>query len=248
MLGCAIMMLALASAAPAQEPPEGLIKRVAQNEAQTEEARSRYLYTQTVLIEEMSPRGAADGRYKEIREVIFSPQGERSERLQGAPLSALKRLVLTKEDFEDIRNIQPLLLTPETLPRYKVEFKGDETVDGIDCWVLKITPKQLFAGFRMFEGMAWVEKSELRIVRTLGQAVPPIYSRDQENLFPRFTTFREKVDGMHWFPALTHADDTLPFKNGPLRLRMRIEYRNYKRFGAESTITFEEPKAAKPLQ
>lgn len=239
-------MLSPGLTAASQEPPEGLVRRVAENEARTEEARSRYLYTQTVLIEEMSPRGGAEGRYRETREIIFSPEGERSERLQGAPVSALKRLVLTKEDFEDIRNIQPMLLTPETLPRYRVEFKGDETVDGIDCWVLKVTPKQLFAGFRMFEGMIWVEKQELHIVRTFGQAVPPIYSDGKENLFPHFTTIREKVDGVHWFPAVTHADDTLPFKNGPLRLRMRIEYKNYKRFGAESKITFEEPKAEKP--
>jgi hypothetical protein len=207
---------------------------VAENEARTEEARSRYLYTQTVLIEEVGARGAAGGRYREVREVIFSPDGERSERLQGSPLSALKRLILTKEDFEDIRNIQPLLLTPETLPRYRVEFKGDEIVDGIDCWVLKIAPKQVFQGFRMFEGM------------TYGQAVPPIHAEGQENLFPHFTTIREKVDGKHWFPSVTHADDDLPFKTGPLRLRMRIEYKNYKRFGVESKITFEEPKADPP--
>lgn len=229
-----------------QEPPAGLVRRVAENEARTEEARSRYLYTQTVLIEEVGSRGSAGGRYREVREVIFSPEGERSERMQGAPVSALKRLILTKEDFEDIRNIQPLLLTPDTLPRYRVEFKGDEVVDGIDCWVLRIAPKQVFQGFRMFEGMAWVEKRDLRIIRTYGQAVPPVHAEGQENLFPHFTTIREKVDGTHWFPTVTHADDDLPFKTGPLRLRMRIEYKNYKRFGAESKITFEEPKADPP--
>lgn len=239
-------MLSPGLARPWQEPPEGLVRRVAENEARTEASRSRYLYTQSVLIEELDAKGLAEGRYREVREVIFSPEGERSERMQGSPLSALKRLVLTKEDFEDIRNIQPLLLTPETLPRYRVEFKGDEAVDGLDCWVLKITPKQLFAGFRMFEGMVWVEKRELHIVRTFGQAVPPIFSHGQENLFPHFATIREQVDGIHWFPVVTHADDTLPFKRGPLRLRMRIEYKNYKRFGAESRLTFEEPKAERP--
>jgi hypothetical protein len=246
MRGIVFLMLASGLAGAWQAPPAGLVKRVAENEARTEEARSRYLYTQMVQIEEMGSRGGTEGRYREVREVIFSPEGERSERMQGAPLSALKRLVLTKEDFEDIRNIQPLLLTPETLPRYRVEFKGDEPVDGMDCWVLKISPKQVFQGFRMFEGMVWVEKQDLRVVRTYGQAVPPIHAEGQENLFPHFTTIREKVDGTHWFPSVTHADDVLPFRNGPLRLRMRIEYKNYKRFGAESKITYEEPKEEKP--
>jgi len=32
----------------------------------------------------------------------------------------------------------------------------------------------------------------------------------------------------------------LPFRNGPLRVKMTIRYKDYKRFKAESTITFEE--------
>ncbi|MGH9630675.1 MAG: hypothetical protein ACRD7E_20370, partial [Bryobacteraceae bacterium] len=59
-----------------------------------------------------------------------------------------------------------------------------------------------------------------------------------ENLFPHFTTIREKI-GEYWFPMHTYADDTLPFHTGPLRIRMTIRYSNYQRFGAESKITIE---------
>jgi hypothetical protein len=69
-----------------------------------------------------------------------------------------------------------------------------------------------------------------------GQAVPQIRTTKTENLFPRFTTVRRPLDGKHWFPVYTYADDTLHFRTGPQRERLRIAYSAYKRFGAESTL------------
>jgi hypothetical protein len=69
-----------------------------------------------------------------------------------------------------------------------------------------------------------------------GQAVPQIRTMKSENLFPRFTTIRKPVDGKHWFPVYTYADDTLQFRTGPQRELLRIAYSEYKRFGAESTL------------
>ena len=44
-------------------------------------------------------------------------------------------------------------------------------------------------------------------------------------------------------PAIhTHADDILPFRTGPLRMRMTIRYSDYQRFTAESSIIFEKAK------
>jgi hypothetical protein len=47
-----------------------------------------------------------------------------------------------------------------------------------------------------------------------------------------------------WFPRWTVADDTLPFRNGPLRLRMRVEYANYQKFGSDTVIRFEDAPPA----
>jgi hypothetical protein len=226
-----------------QEPPPDLVRRVAQQEAANSEERSHYAYRQEVQLEDFPGDRKQSGRYRETRDIIFSPAGERTERAVGEPQSHLARLVLTPEDFEDIRNIQPMLLTPELLPRYEVRFRGEENMDGHDCWVLQVRPRQVLQGMRLFDGMLWAEKTGLNIVRSEGQAVPPVYShadgKDSENLFPRFVTTRSLIDG-RWFPTLTFADDTLPFRNGPLRLKMTIRYLDYKRFKAESTITFEE--------
>jgi hypothetical protein len=44
-----------------------------------------------------------------------------------------------------------------------------------------------------------------------------------------------------WFPTLTFADDTLYFRSQPQRERLTIHYSDYKKFGSESSITFEKP-------
>lgn len=227
------------------QPPPDLLRQVAQREAETETVRSQYLYRQSVQMEEFDQRGRTTGTYRELREVIFSPSGERTEQFAKPPESQLRRLILTDEDFQDIRNIQPLLLTPELLPRYQVKFRGEELVDGVECWVLGVQPRQILQGMRMFEGDVWVDKKSLGVVRTTGQAVPPIYSQGHENLFPRFTTIRKALDGTHFFPVLTYANDTLPFKSGPLHIKLLIRYSDYRKFGTETTITFEEPKEPK---
>ncbi|MEZ5404349.1 MAG: hypothetical protein R2729_32010 [Bryobacteraceae bacterium] len=221
--------------------PPNLAKLVAATETAAMEARNNYAYRQTVLIEEMGKNGMVAGKYQEEREVIFSKTGERTEQMRGKPWSALARLRLTEEDFRDIREVQPFLFTNDNLWLYETKFRGDEVADGVDCWLLEVRPRQTLQGMRLFEGMLWIEKAGYGVVKSTGRAVPQILSRKQENLFPAFTTFREKVDGAHWFPIHTHSDDVLHFTSGSIRQRMTIKYEQYQRFGAESTVTFDKP-------
>ncbi len=219
------------------EPPDNLAKLVAHRETETEAERNEYTYRQTVIIQELDQRGQIRGDYREVRDIIFSPTHERTEQLIGEPENRLQALKMTDEDFRDIREIQPLVLTDEMLWNYETKPKGDETVDGVDCWVLQARPRQILQGQRFFDGLIWVDKKEYNIVRMQGRAVPEIRSMKSENLFPRFTTIRKPIDGKHWFPVSTIADDVLQFRTGPQRERLRIDYSEYKRFGAESTFT-----------
>jgi hypothetical protein len=219
-----------------QEAPGDLVKLVARRETETEAERNQYLYRQAVELDELDARGLVRGAYREIREIIFSPQHERSEEFLGKPDNRLKNLRLTPEDFQDIRDIQPLVLTEERLWNYETRFRGEEAIDGVNCWVLEVRPRQILQGQRLFDGLLWIEQHEYNIVRMEGKAVPQLVTLKSENLFPRFTTIRKPVDGKHWFPVLTYADDRLPFRTGEQRIRLRIAYDNYKRFGAESNF------------
>lgn len=225
-----------------EQPPEDLVRRVALREMENEQARLYYTYRQTVVLEELDKRGVRVGHYREVRDIIFSPEQERTEKFIGQPLNLLKRLILTEEDFRDIREVQPFMLTPDQLWIYETRFRGEETVDEVDCYVLQVRPRQILQGQRLFDGLLWVSKHDLSIVRTEGRAVPQIHGTKTENLFPRFTTFRVPVDGKYWFPVHTHADDILPFRTGPQRVRLTIRYSHYQRFSAESTVTFEDVK------
>ena len=240
---CIGLILAFAFCAPragAEDPPPDLARRIARQETETQAERDNYTYRQTVTVEEFGERGGRTGEYREVRDIIFSPQRERTEQMIGHPTKNLKRLVLTDEDFRDIRDIQPLVISEERLWMYETKFRGEEKMDEVDCWVLQVRPRQILQGQRLFEGLLWADKRDYSVVRMEGIAVPQIITTKSENLFPRFTTIRKPIDGKHWFPVTTYSDDTLHFRTGPIRTKLTIRYSNYKKFGAESTITFEK--------
>jgi len=228
LLGCSL--------APAQDPPTGLIREVAASAAAFQAARDQYTYRQTVLFQEMDPRGAEVGRYREVRDIIFNPKKERTEVLLERPMQALKNLRLTEEDFRDIREVKPFVLTPETMVHYAIRYMGREPMDERECWVYQLKPRQMLDGLRLFEGRLWIGVEHRQVIRAEGRPVPQIYREKGENLFPHFTTVYRPIDGQYWFPVRTFADDTLPFRSGPQRVRITVQYDDYKRFTAETTF------------
>lgn len=239
------LILALELAFPssvfsAADPPPGLLKKIAQRETQNALARQNYTYRQSVTIQEFNDHGLVTGEYHEVRDVTFSPNRVRYEQIVEQARNTLTRIRLTPEDFADIRNIDPYLFTTEQLPYYEGQYKGEETMDGVRCFVEYVRPRQILSKQRFFEGMLWVRESDFAVIRSEGQAVPQIDTLREQNLFPHFTTIRREIDGKWLFPVETYADDTLFFRDWPQRIRIMIRYMNYKRFGAESTVMFGE--------
>ncbi len=228
-----------------QQPPPDLIRRVAERETQTELARASYTYQQAVELAEWNGQGNRGGLYSETRDVLFTPSGERRESFLKKPSDTLRFLKLTPEDFADLREVQPALITAERLPLYRARVKGAETIEGIDCWVIALEPRQILDGQRFFEGLIWVTQADFSITRTEGRAVPALVRRKkgqrEENLFPRFSTLRQRMPEGYWFPVLTIADDDLAFQTGVVRVHLKVAYTAYKRFVSESTIKFENP-------
>src|SRR5207248_11402929 len=147
-----------------------------------------------------------------------------------APLDTLKRLMITAEDLNAMRNLQPFVLTVDELPDYELKYLGHVKVDELTAYVFSVRPKELKKGRQYFQGVVWVDDRDLQIVKSEGKNVPELRTKHNENLFPRFTTYREQIDGKFWFPTYTRADDTLHFKNGDVHIREIIKYTNYQRF------------------
>jgi hypothetical protein len=137
-------------------------------------------------------------------------------------------------------------LTSENIDKYDLTYRGMEMVDEIDTYVFEVNPKTLEKDQRYFEGRIWVDQQDLQIVKTYGKAVPDIHGRSGENLFPRFETYRENIDGKYWFPTYTHANDVLDFTAGPVRIKMTVRYANYKQFKSTARILDSTPLPAEP--
>lgn len=238
-----IVAILLAIPLSAAEPPEGFLRKIAARETQNAVARDDYTYRQSVSVQEFNVQGQITGEYTEIRDITFTDSAGRVEQVVQSGKSTLTRIRLTQEDFNDIRNIEPFLLTTEKVSLYEGQYQGEETIDGTPCFVEHLRPKQVLAGQRFFEGTIWVRESDFSVIRSEGQAVPQIETTKEQNLTPHFTTIRKEIDGKWTFPVETFSDDTLYFRDWPQRIRTTIRYANYKRFGAESTITFGDTAA-----
>ena len=236
---------------PAGTTSEDIIKRFAAKETEFSKARDQYTYRQDVKVETLDG-STVTGQYHEVYDVMFNDQGKRIENVVFAPQSSLEQggLSMDQGDFEDIRHRMPFVLTEADLPEYNILYVGQQQEDEIHCYVFDIAPKQIVGKKRYFQGRIWVDDHDFQIVKTYGKSVPDIRKKhgDEENLYPKFTTWRRQIDGQYWFPIFTRADDELHFKLQDIHIREIIKYEDYKRFGAKSTILFEGKQIPKSDQ
>jgi len=130
-----------------------------------------------------------------------------------------------------------IVFTPEGHRYENVTYVGTEHIDYLNTYVFHVAPKKIEKNQRYFQGTVWVDDQDFAVVKSDGKAVPDIISHGQENLFPRFITYRENIEGKFWFPTYTHSDDVLHFSGGGIRQRMTIRYADYKYYGVNVTIT-----------
>jgi hypothetical protein len=208
-----------------------IIRKFAAKELEFQQARNNYTYRQSVKMEEVN-----GGKWEEVEDIIFTPEGKRIEKVVYAPVISLRQISLTPEDVQDLRNVQPFVLTTPDIPAYDIQYLGREKVDDIGCYTFSVKPKKMVVGKRYFEGEIWVDDRDLQIVKTYGKGAG---LKADNQAFPKFETYREQIDGKYWFPTYTRANDTLHFKNGEnVPIRMVVKYQDYKKYEGRSTIKF----------
>ena len=218
------------SSQPPAVPVDQIIERFAEREAEFKAERDNFTYVQTFVIATIDEAGQPDGEYRMTSDVIFTPAGKRYEKVTYAPPPTLERISLSEQDLADLKNVQPFVLTTMELAKYDISYVGREQVDEISTYVFDVGPKKIEKNERYFQGRIWVDDKDLEIVKTFGKAVPDIRKGSSENVFPRFETYRENIEGHYWFPTYTHADDVLHFHSGDVHIRMTVRYSEYKRF------------------
>ena len=229
---------------PPAMPVEQIIQKFAQREEEFRKERDNFTYTQMFVIQTIDMDGQPDGEHRMTSDILFTPAGKRYEKVTDAPPPTLQRISLSQQDLDDLEHVQPFVLTTAELPKYNVTYVGREQLDELSTYVFDVAPKAIEKNQRYFQGRIWVDDKDLNIVKTDGKAVPDIKKKGQENVFPRFETFRENIEGHFWFPTYTRSNDTLHFSTGDVPIRMTVRYTNYKRFGV--TIKIGKPTQVDP--
>ena len=217
---------------PPSIPVEQIIQKFSQHESEFRTERDNYTYTQTFVLQTVDMDGSPDGEYRMTSDILFTPDGKRYEKVTYAPQPTLTRITMSQQDLNDLKNIQPFVLTTEDLAKYNVTYVGRQLLDELHTYVFDVAPKKMEKNERYFQGRVWVDDKDMQIVKSYGKAVPDILKKNNENVFPHFETYRQNITGPFWFPTYTHADDTLHFTSGGVHIRMTVKYANYKRFGA----------------
>jgi len=228
------------------DPPKGItiqeiIQKFAAKEKEFKEARDNYTFRQDVRVQTLDG-DTVTGEYREVFDVTYDDKGRHLENVVFAPQNTLSEIQMTPEDLQDIRHTMPFVLTSDEISDYDIMYVGQQQEDELHCYVFDIAPKKIEPKRRYFQGRIWVDDQDLQIVKTFGKPVPETHKKNNENLFPKFTTWREQVDGRYWFPAYTKADDTLHFRSGgyqDVHIRDIIKYTDYKRYGSQTVITYE---------
>src|ERR1700704_5623086 len=227
---------------------EEIIKRFSIKEKAFKEARDQYTFRQDVKV--MTLDGdTPDGYYQQVFDVTFDDKGRKIKNVVFSPQPTLQRLMMTQEDFDDIENRLPFVLTSDEIGEYDILYVGQQKQDELSTYVFDVAPRQIVGKKRYFQGRIWVDDHDFQIVETYGKTVPDIRKKKgNENLFPKFTTWREQIDGQYWFPTYTRAEDTLKFSTEDIKIREIIKYTNYQRFGSKVTITYQGEEVKKSDQ
>ncbi|HLJ50981.1 MAG TPA: hypothetical protein VKU01_33465 [Bryobacteraceae bacterium] len=222
---------------PNETQIQDIISKFAAKEADFARARGNYTYRQTARIIELDDNGNPGGRWEIVSDIVFTPDGKRTEHVVRSPVPSLQHILLTPQDEQDLREVQPFVLTTNEIPMYYIRYLGREKLDEITCYAFAVKPKKMESGKRYFEGIVWVDDKDLQIVKTYGRG-EGLEKHNGENAYAKFETYREQVDGKYWFPTYTIANSNLNFKDFTQRIKETVKYEDYKQFKSDVNIKY----------
>ena len=152
---------------------EQIIQNFAAKERQFKVAREQYTYRQDVTVQTLDG-DTPNGEFKEVEDVLFDDKGNRVEHVVFAPQSTLVGILMTKEDFDDIRRRMPFVLTSDEIQEYNILYAGKQQEDELGTYVFDVAPKQIEKNKRYFQGRIWVDDHDFQIVKSYGKNVPDL--------------------------------------------------------------------------
>lgn len=76
----------------------------------------------------------------------------------------LRKMVETEEEASEKSNRVQMMLSPQN---YQFELLGQETIDGMEAWILRVSPK--VDNKLTYKGRIWVSEDDFAVVRVQGE-------------------------------------------------------------------------------
>ena len=108
---------------PKDITPEEIIQRFAAKEKEFKEAYDQYGYRESAKMQTLDG-DTVDGEFQEVFDVSFDDRGRRVKNVVFAPLPTLSRIFMSREDYDDLENGFPMVLTSEEIALYNILYAG----------------------------------------------------------------------------------------------------------------------------
>ena len=95
-------------------------------------------------------RSNGGGKWEEVDDIIFTPEGKRIEKVVYAPVISLRQISLSPEDVQDLAQRAALRADYARDPVYDIQYLGKEKVDDIGCYTFSVKPKKMRDGQTLF--------------------------------------------------------------------------------------------------
>ena len=113
-------------------------------------------------------------------------------------------------------------ITPDIIADRDIVYAGRQRFPDFNAAAFDILPRDKTGDKQAFTGRVWVRQRDNAIARSCGRAYGGPFGP------MRYLSIRERVADKFYFPSLIHADDTVKIDGNDVRVRVRLQYSDYK--------------------
>jgi hypothetical protein len=153
---------------PGTPTADEIVVRMAARNAERQAALARYSSDRTYRVEYKGTGGEHHGEM--LVHAEYSAPGQKRLTVVSESGSkvmcerVLRKVVASEEEASAKTNRTQMALLPEN---YHIELLGEETVDGVRAWVLRVSPK--VENKFTYRGRVWVSMDDYAMVRLVGE-------------------------------------------------------------------------------
>ena len=232
---------------PTRPKSTDIIAKFAAKEAAFAQGADNYTYRQTASVMTLDDGGDVTGKWEEVTDIVFSPEGARIEKVAYAPPNTLTAIQLDPGDIQDLRDVQPFVLTTERTAEILHPLSGPRAIGRNLLLRLRRQAEKDGIGQALFRGRSLggrsrlADRQELRPRRRHNQAAiinirssKPIASRSTANIGS---------------PPTPSPTPRCTSRKTISASKMTVKYEDYKQFKSDIKIKYDDatiPEDAAP--